>query len=73
MVKIKLFSPLSEKLGFKEKEISINKEIPVREIPELSSVDLNGYIILVNKRIASLDTKINDADEILILPYVEGG
>lgn len=34
MGKIKLFNPLSEKLGFKEKEISINKKITVREIPD---------------------------------------
>ncbi|MCX8188497.1 MAG: MoaD/ThiS family protein [Nitrososphaeria archaeon] len=73
-MKLKLFSPLSEILGFKEKEIRLSGKVRINDIPELSKIKLEEYVISLNKvRVVSADTEVEDKDEIWILPPIDGG
>ncbi|MEX2723086.1 MAG: MoaD/ThiS family protein [Candidatus Freyarchaeota archaeon] len=73
-MKLKIFSPLSEILGFKEKEIKLSEKIRIKDIPELFNVKLEEYVLSLNKvKVVSSDTEVNDNDELWILPPVDGG
>jgi molybdopterin converting factor small subunit len=73
-MKIKVFNPLSEKLGFKEKEVHLVAPIKVKDIEVLSEVRLEDYLISKNKReIITSEAEVSEQDEIWILPIVDGG
>ncbi|MEM3403423.1 MAG: hypothetical protein QXJ17_02560 [Nitrososphaeria archaeon] len=73
-MKIRLFSPLSEKLGFKEKEIHLAAPIKIKDIELLSKVQLEDYLISKNKKeVVKPDAEVCDQDELWLLPIVDGG
>jgi molybdopterin converting factor small subunit len=73
-MKLKVFDPLPEKLGFKDREIKLLEPTSIRALKELSSIDLEDFFLAINRnRIASPDTTIEDTDELWILPLVDGG
>ncbi len=73
-MKLKIFSPLSETLGFKEKEIRLCEKVRIKDIPELSTIKLEEYVISLNKvKVVSPETEVEDGDEIWILPPIDGG
>jgi molybdopterin converting factor small subunit len=73
-MKLRVFNPLSEKLGFKEKEIKLDHQTKIRDIVELSGVKLDDYVLSVNKmKVVKSDAEVSDGDELWILPMVDGG
>ncbi|MEM0385603.1 MAG: MoaD/ThiS family protein [Candidatus Micrarchaeia archaeon] len=73
-MRLKVLSPLSEILGFKEKEIRLSERVRIKDIPELSNIKLGEYVISLNKvKVVSPETEVEDKDEIWILPPIDGG
>jgi len=73
-MKIRVFSPLSDKLGFKDKEVKLHSKIKIKNLDELTEVNLQEYLLFINKTKAALDeTEVDDGDELWIMPVVEGG
>ena len=73
-MKLKIFSPLSEKIGFKEKEVKLDGKVLIKDIKELSDVPLNDYVLSINKmKVVKSDAEVTDIDELWILPMVDGG
>ena len=73
-MKLKVFSPLSEKIGFKEKEIKLDGKVHIKDIKELSEVPLDDYVLSINKmKVVKSDAEVIDVDELWILPIVDGG
>jgi molybdopterin converting factor small subunit len=73
-MKLKVFSPLCEKIGFNEKEVKLDGKLCIRDIKELSGVPLDDYVLSINKmKIVKSNEEVSDADELWILPLVEGG
>lgn len=73
-VKLKLFSPLSEKIGFKEKEVKLYGKVQIKDIKELSDVPFDDYVLSINKmKVVKSDAEVTDVDELWILPIVDGG
>ncbi|MCD6484952.1 MAG: MoaD/ThiS family protein [Candidatus Odinarchaeota archaeon] len=76
MVRIKALGVMRDLLGFKEKEIIIDKPRPLREIidvEKLSALEPERIIILVNHQYANFDTAIKNEDYVAILPVIGGG
>jgi len=73
-MRLKVFSPLSEILGFKEKEVKLEGKVRIRDIQELAKVNLGDYFLSLNRtKVVSLDTEVGDDDELWILPPIDGG
>lgn len=73
MVKIKLIGGLKRKLGFDEKEFSIDQPTPLRDLLDLS-LDDDRLVILINETSGGkLDTIIKNEDYIMISPVFGGG
>jgi len=73
-MKLKVFSPLSEKIGFKEKEIKLDGKVHIKDIKELSDVPLDDYVLSINKmKVVKSNAEVTDVDELWILPMVDGG
>lgn len=73
-MRLKVFSPLSEILGFKEKEVKLEGKVRIRDIQELAKVNLGDYVLSLNRtKVVSLDTEVGDDDELWILPPIDGG
>jgi len=73
-MKLKVFSPLSEKIGFKEKEIKLDGKVHIKDIKELSEVPLDDYVLSINKmKVVKSNAEVIDVDELWILPIVDGG
>ncbi|MGQ9782029.1 MAG: MoaD/ThiS family protein [Nitrososphaeria archaeon] len=73
-MKLRVFNPLSEKLGFKEKEIRLDHRTRIKDITELSEVELDDYVLAINKmKVVKSDAEVSDTDELWILPMVDGG
>ena len=63
-------------LGFKEKEVVIDKPRPLREIidvDKLSVLEPERIIVLVNHQYANFDTVVKNEDYVAILPVIGGG
>lgn len=73
-MKIRVFSPLSDRLGFKDKEVKLYSKTRIKNLNVLSGVNLQEYLLFINKTKAALDeTEVDDGDELWIMPVVEGG
>ena len=83
-MKILYFSWLREKIGLDSEEIKISEKIgDVNELVEflkkssekhsIAFQDVKSIKVAVNKDFASLNTKIQDQDEIAFFPPVTGG
>jgi molybdopterin converting factor small subunit len=73
-MRLKVFSPLSEMIGFKERELKLKGNLRIRDIPELAKVELGEFVVALNKtKVVSLDTEVGDEDELWILPPIDGG
>ena len=73
-MRLRVFDPLPEKLGYKDKEIKLLKPTCIRNLKKLSNIRLEDFFLAINKsRTASPDSTVDDADELWILPLVDGG
>ena len=74
MVKIKALGWIAGKLGFREREIHLNKPVRVIDfLPLLNEIDEEHLIILVNNKPADKNTIIKNEDKIVLMPVVSGG
>ena len=73
-MRLRVFGPLSEKLGFKEKDITLIGHTSIRSLKELSGINLEDFFLAINRsRAASPDSTVKNTDELWILPLVDGG
>ncbi|MFX0068931.1 MAG: MoaD/ThiS family protein [Promethearchaeota archaeon] len=72
MVKIKLLGYVASLAKFKKKEIQINKRVKVKDLLGVK-ISEDRVVVLVNGISASLETDVDDGDEIVILPIIGGG
>tara|TARA_B100000900_G_C20026564_1_gene492112 strand:+ start:47 stop:295 length:249 start_codon:yes stop_codon:yes gene_type:complete len=82
-LKILYFAKLKQLLGKNEDFIKVDKEVTVREIiEELKKIneqnkkafsDVKNLQYAINCEYVSLDTKVNDKDELALFPPVTGG
>ncbi len=82
-MKILYFAKLKQLLGKNEDFIKVDKEVTVREIiEELKKIneqnkkafsDVKNLQYAINCEYVSLDTKVNDKDELALFPPVTGG
>jgi len=81
-IRVRFFSTLAEKMGTREIFIEYKPGMTIRDIAEILStrfpqlIELieNGDILTSKNHVyASLDSKVNDGDEIAFMPPVSGG
>ncbi|MEM2921966.1 MAG: MoaD/ThiS family protein [Candidatus Bathyarchaeia archaeon] len=73
-MKLKVFEPFTEKLGFRYKEVKIDKPMCVKNLQEFLGIDLGSCFVAVNgTRMATPETVVDDNDELWLLPLVDGG
>ncbi len=74
MVKIRALGWIAEKLGFREREIHLNKPVKIIDfLPLLNEISDEHLIILVNNEPADKNTIIKNEDKIVLMPVVSGG
>lgn len=82
MVTVKFFASIKDKVGRESIDIPINAPSSIRNVlnrvAEKTSTDPallmpGGFLYAVNQRMESLDTTVNDGDEIAVLPPLSGG
>ncbi len=73
-MRLRVFDPLPEKLGFKEKDITLTGHTSIRSLKELSGINLEDFFLAINRsKTASPDSTVENTDELWILPLVDGG
>ncbi len=72
MAEIKFFGYLSELVGTRIKELSLDHPMPLRELVPPGFPEAN-IIILINQRAGNLDSEINDQDCVALMPILSGG
>lgn len=72
MVKIKLLGYVASLAKFKKKEIQIDKRVKVKDLLGVK-ISEDRVVVLINGISASLETDVDNKDEIVILPIIGGG
>jgi len=73
-MRLRVFDPLPERLGFKEKDITLTGHTNIRNLKELSGINLEDFFLAINRnKTASPDSTVENTDELWILPLVDGG
>lgn len=70
---IRLVGYLKEIGGFHEKEFHLTKAVPLKDIISFPNLRNERFVVLINEKGASLDSFVENDDEIKILPVVGGG
>lgn len=78
MIKVLFFGILSTKCKTKELELDITSGTTVKELitilkERFSEMPDGPFIIAINETQATLDTMINDNDEVAVMPPFSGG
>jgi len=76
VAKIKLIGWIADLAKFKEKEIKIEFPIKVKEllnIKEIDEIDEERIIVLINGKPATLETKVKNNDNVVVMPVIGGG
>jgi len=74
MARLKLVGHIAELMGFREKEVKVDRPTRLETVLKLpKELDEKRVIIIVNGASASLSKTIEDEDEILVMPVVGGG
>jgi|Deesub1362B_J571_1020462.scaffolds.fasta_scaffold10679_2 sulfur carrier protein ThiS len=74
MAKIRLIGYVAEIFGYREKTVKIEKPLRIEELflfPE--NMEKKRLIILINGVPATLESKVTDRDELVIMQMVGGG
>ena len=72
MADLKFFGYLSDLVGHRKIELSLEKPTPLREMLPSSFPETN-IIILINEKAGSLDSLIKNEDSVVLMPILSGG
>ncbi len=72
MVELKFLGYLAEVVGTRTKNLVLDKPTPLRKILP-SSFPEENVIVLIDKKVGSLDSFIEDGNSIVIMPVLSGG
>ena len=72
MAALKFLGYLAEIAGAREKNLVLEKPMPLRRVLPPSFPEEN-VIILVDKRVGSLDSVIENESSVIIMPMLSGG
>jgi sulfur carrier protein ThiS len=73
MVTIRLVGYLKQMGGFKEKDFHIENPTTVRDLVSFPDYPDERIIVLINEKGATLDTMLDNSDQVKILPIASGG
>lgn len=76
MAKIKLIGWVADLAKFKEKEMKISSPIKVKDLLNIriiDEIDEERIIVLINGKPATLETKVKNSDQIVVMPVIGGG
>lgn len=72
MAELKLFGYLTDIVGHRKIEVTLEKPIPLRDILPHAFPETN-IIILINEKTGSLDSLIKNEDSVALMPILSGG
>ena len=72
MAELKFLGYLAEVVGTRTKTLVLDKPTPLRKILP-SSFPEENVIILIDKKVGSLDSLIENGNSIVIMPMLSGG
>lgn len=72
MAELKFFGYLSDLVGTRIKELSLDHPMPLKELVPPGFPEGN-IIILINQKVGNLDSKITDQDSVVFMPILSGG
>ncbi len=72
MAEIRFFGYLSDLVGTRVKELTLEGPVILRELVPPTFPDTN-IIILINAKAGSLDSEITDKDSVVFMPVLSGG
>jgi molybdopterin converting factor small subunit len=72
LAELKFFGYLADIAGAREKEMSLEKPVALREILPASFPETN-VIILINQEVGHLDSLIRNEDRVALMPILSGG
>jgi molybdopterin converting factor small subunit len=72
LAELKFFGYLSDIVGRREIEVSLEKPTPLREMLPSSFPETN-IIILINEKAGNLDSLIKNEDTVALMPILSGG
>ena len=72
MAELKFLGYLAEVVGARTKNLVLDKPTPLRKILP-SSFPEENVIILIDKKVGSLDSLIENGNSIVIMPVLSGG
>lgn len=72
MAELKFLGYLAEVVGAQTKNLVLDKPTPLRKILPVSFPEEN-VIILIDKKVGSFDSLIEDENSIVIMPVLSGG
>ncbi len=72
MAELKFFGYLSDLAGTRIKELKLECPVKLRELVPPAFPETN-IIILINQKVGSLDSKVEDRDSVVLMPVLSGG
>jgi len=72
LAELKFFGYLSDLVGTRIRDLSLDHPMPLRELVPSGFPEAN-IIILINQRVGNLDSEINDQDCVALMPILSGG
>jgi len=72
LAELKFLGYLAEVVGARTKNLVLDKPTPLRKILP-SSFPEENVIVLIDKKVGSLDSFIEDGNSIVIMPVLSGG
>ena len=72
MAEIRFFGYLSDLVGTRVKELTLERATTLKELVPPAFPDMN-IIILINGKAGSLDSEITDKDSVVFMPILSGG
>ena len=72
MAELKFFGYLSDLVGTRIEELSLDHPMPLRELVPPGFPDAN-IIILINQKAGNLNSEITDQDSVVFMPILSGG
>jgi len=69
---LKFFGYLADFAGTRVRELRLEHPVTLREIVPSTFPETN-IIILINQKVGSLDSQIEDQDSVVLMPVLSGG